>query len=95
MLHVVAGALALPVVCEPERIGFAPESYWRGETHRLTDRPGGLLRVLEEAAPAGARQVIIVTSAPDTAGPTALRAACRPTRAVRRIPGIGGGRGHS
>ncbi len=73
-LHVVAGALALPVVCEPERIGFPPESYWRGETHRICDRPGALVRVLEEAATAGARQVLIVTSAPETAGPHGLSA---------------------
>jgi hypothetical protein len=73
-LHVVAGALALPVLCEPEQIGFPPESYWRGETHRICDRPGALVRVLEEAATAGARQVLIVTSASETAGPHGLSA---------------------
>ena len=73
-LHVVAGALAFPVLCEPEQIGFPPESYWRGETHRICDRPGALVRVLEEAATAGARQVLIVTSAPETAGPHGLSA---------------------
>jgi hypothetical protein len=74
MLHVVAGALALPAICEPEQVGFPPESYWRGETHRICDRPGALVRVLEEAAAAGARQVLIVTSAPDMTGPHGLSA---------------------
>jgi hypothetical protein len=71
-LHAVAGALALPVVTEPALIQFPAESFWRGEAHRLCDRPGTLLRLLEEIANAGVRQIVLVTAAPDVAGPHVL-----------------------
>jgi hypothetical protein len=72
VLDAVAAALTLPVATEPQFIGFAAESYWRGETHRLTDRPASLVRVLEEVANAGVRQVILVTAAEELGGPHAL-----------------------
>ena len=72
LLHAIAGALALPVVCEPELLMFPAESYWRGEAHRICDRPGALGRVLEEVASAGVRQVILVTAASDSTGPHGL-----------------------
>lgn len=72
LLDALAGALAIPGVTEAPFIGFAPESYWRGETHRLSDRPASLLRVLEEVAQAGARQVIVVTAVSGGAGPHEL-----------------------
>jgi hypothetical protein len=72
LLDAVAGALSIPAATDTPFIGFAPESYWRGETHRLTDRPGSLLRVLEETAQAGARQVIIVAAAADQGRPHGL-----------------------
>jgi hypothetical protein len=59
-LDALAGALALPVATEPHLIAFAPEGPWRGETHRICDRPGSFARVLEEVAAAGAEQVIVV-----------------------------------
>jgi hypothetical protein len=43
----------VPGVTEAPFIAFAPESYWRGETHRISDRPASLVRVLEEVAHAG------------------------------------------
>jgi hypothetical protein len=72
LLDALAGALAIPVATDSPFISFAPESYWRGETHRMTDRPGSLLRVLEEVAQAGVRQVILVSAATDLARPHAL-----------------------
>jgi hypothetical protein len=72
VLDAVAGALTLPVATEPQLIGFAPESYWRGETHRVSDRPAALLRVLEEVRSAGARQVIVVTASEELGGPHEL-----------------------
>ena len=75
--HVVdalAGALSLPVVTEAHLVAFAPESYWRGEAHRLCDRPDLLARLLEETAAAGAEQVVVVTDAPAPGGPHALAA---------------------
>jgi hypothetical protein len=58
----LAAALCIPVATEPHLVTFAPEGPWRGETHRMCDRPGSLARVLEEVAAAGAEQVIIVTA---------------------------------
>jgi hypothetical protein len=72
LLDAIAAATSLPGVTEPPLITFAPESHWRGETHRLTDRPGALVRVLEEVANAGVRQVIVVTAAEQIGGPHAL-----------------------
>lgn len=63
----LAGALAVPIAAEPHLIRFAPEGPWRGETHRLCDRPGSLARLLEEAAAAGVEQVVIVSAAPPPA----------------------------
>jgi hypothetical protein len=71
-LHAVAGALALPVVTEPALIQFPAEGFWRGEAHRLCHRPGTLLRLFEEISSAGVRQVVLVTAAPDVAGPHVL-----------------------
>ncbi|HWK12261.1 MAG TPA: patatin-like phospholipase family protein [Vicinamibacterales bacterium] len=65
--HVVdalAAALALPVAAEPHLVRYAVDGPWRGETHRLCDRPGSLPRLLEEVAAAGAEQVILLSAAP-------------------------------
>lgn len=62
----LAAALALPVATEPHLTTFAAEGPWRGETHRLCDRPALLERLLREVATAGAEQVILVSgSAPE------------------------------
>jgi hypothetical protein len=71
---VVAGALAVPVASEPSTLRFAPDAYWRGETHRLCDRPGIFARLLEELMELGAEQILIVTAAPDARGPHSLSA---------------------
>jgi hypothetical protein len=65
--HVVDGlaaALALPVATEPHLVRYAIDGPWRGEAHRLCDRPGALPRLLEEVAAAGAEQVIVLSAAP-------------------------------
>jgi hypothetical protein len=72
-VDVIAAALTPLSVCEPHPIGFAPDSYWRGETHRVCDRPGTIQRVLEEAAAAGARQAIVVTAVAPADAPHRLR----------------------
>ena len=51
------------MVTEPWPVTFSAESYWRGETHRWCDRPGGVARLLEEVQAAGAEQVIVVSAA--------------------------------
>lgn len=81
LADVLAAALTLPGVSESRLVRFAPESYWRGEVHRLTDRPASVGRLLEEAAAAGAEQVVIVAATPDPPGPHELR--------PRRLDGLG------
>lgn len=61
-LDALAGALALPVATEPHLATFSAEGLWRGETHRVCDRPGALARLLQEVGLAGAEQVILVSA---------------------------------
>jgi hypothetical protein len=61
-IDVVCGALSLSLGTDPHLITYGPDTYWRGETHRLVDRPGGVARVLEELYAAGVSQVIVVTA---------------------------------
>jgi hypothetical protein len=68
----LAAALCLPVAMTPWPVTFAPESYWRGETHRLCDRPGAVARVLDEVLAAGAEQVIVVSAVSSASQPHAL-----------------------
>jgi hypothetical protein len=70
----VAGALALPIVTEPQPLRFAPDSYWRGETHRLCDRPSCLDRLLHELSLLEVDQAIVVSASPETAGAHTLSA---------------------
>ena len=73
LADVLAAALTLPGVSDPRLVRFAPDSYWRGETHRLTDRPASVGRLLEEAAAAGAEQVIVIAASAEPPGPHELR----------------------
>ena len=81
LADVLAAALTLPGVSESRLVQFAADSYWRGETHRLTDRPASIGRLVEEAAAAGAEQVVIVAANADPPGPHELR--------PRRLDGLG------
>lgn len=72
VLDALAAGLAMPLATEPHLITFAPEAYWRGESHRLCDRPASLARLLEEVAAAGVEQVILVSAAPALEGPHTL-----------------------
>lgn len=73
-LDALAAALAVPIATEPHLVTFAPEGPWRGETHRVCDRPGSLARLLEEVAIAGAEQVILLSGSPPSARPHELSA---------------------
>ena len=68
----IAASLAVPLATEPHTIRFAADGYWRGEAHRLCDRPGSLLRLVEELAILEAEQIVLVSAAPDAPGPHAL-----------------------
>jgi hypothetical protein len=72
VLDAMAAALTLPLGSDPHVIAFAPEAYWRGESHRLCDRPSAIARLLEEVAAAGVEQVVLVSAAPALEGPHTL-----------------------
>ena len=72
-LDVMSAALTPPVACEPHLVTFAPDGYWRGETHRLCGPPGSIVRLFEELAGAGVSQLIAVTAAPAVGAPHRLR----------------------
>ena len=69
LADVLAAALTLPGVCESRLVRFAPDSYWRGEVHRLTDRQASIGRLPEEAAALDGT-VVIVAATPDPPGLT-------------------------
>jgi hypothetical protein len=68
----VSAALTPPVGADPTSVRFAADGHWRGEAHRLCDRPGILHRLCEEVALAGATQVVLVSAVADIAGPHRL-----------------------
>ncbi len=72
-LDVMGAAMTPPVACDPHLVTFAPDGYWRGETHRLCDRPGSVARLLEELAGAGVSQAIIASAVPAASAPHRLR----------------------
>lgn len=71
----VAAALTLPLATGWHQTTFPAESYWRGETHRLCDRPSALIRLVDELIDLGVQQIIMVSGAPEAAGPHSLAAA--------------------
>ena len=72
LVDVLRGALSVADTTEPAVVRFAPDGYWRGEAHRLVDRAASLARLLEEAAAAGAEQIILVSASPEPPGPHEL-----------------------
>jgi hypothetical protein len=72
LVDVLRGALSVADTTEPALVRFAPDGYWRGEAHRIVDRAASLARLLEEAAAAGAEQVILVSASPEPPGPHEL-----------------------
>ena len=73
-MDLVAAALTPPLACDPKLVTFARDSYWRGETHRLCDRPGSVNRLLEEVAAAGVTQAVVVSAIAPAEAPHRLRA---------------------
>ena len=50
--------MTIPLATGLHNVTFAPDSYWRGETHRLSDRAGSLRRLLQELAALNVEQII-------------------------------------
>src|SRR5262249_29308120 len=71
----VAGALTVPLASGFHAIHFSPDGYWRGERHRLSDRPSALERVISELAELNVEQVVLVSAAPESPGPHTLASA--------------------
>jgi hypothetical protein len=67
------GALRPPIVVPPQAVQFPMDSYWRGELHRLCDRPELPVRLLEEMAGVGVEQVVLVSPAAPAAQPHGMR----------------------
>jgi hypothetical protein len=74
LIDAVAGSLTIPLMTEPHAMTFAADTYWRGETHRVCDRPAGLIRLIDELIDLGVRQIVLVAATPEPAGPHALTA---------------------
>jgi hypothetical protein len=72
-VDVVAAALTPPLIAEPALVTYSADSFWRGETHRMCDRPAAVNRLLEEVAAAGASQVIVVSGVASIPAPHMLR----------------------
>jgi patatin-like phospholipase len=68
----VAAALAIPIVTDPHSMTFAPDAYWRGETHRVCDRPACASRLVAELARLDVEQVVLVSSVSSATGPHTL-----------------------
>jgi hypothetical protein len=66
-------ALRLPAAMAPHVAEFSPEGYWRGESHRLCDRPELVARLIEEISLAGVEQVVLVSPAAPPAVPHGMR----------------------
>jgi hypothetical protein len=77
----VEACLAIPGVTDARLTEFAPEGFWRGERHRLCDRPAAVSRLMDELALLEVEQVILVTATAELPGPHAL--------AVPRLDGRG------
>jgi hypothetical protein len=75
LVDAVAAALTLPLASEWHEATLAADGYWRGETHRLCDRPSALIRLVDELIDLGVEQIIVVSGAPEAAGPHTLAAA--------------------
>lgn len=72
VMDALTANLSIPIATDPHLLRFPSEGPWRGETHRVCDRPGALDRILEEVALAGADQVIVLSSAPPPGKPHEL-----------------------
>ena len=70
----IAAGLTPPLGCDPHLMTFGADTYWRGETHRVCDRPGAVTRLLEELAVAGVSQAIVVSAVAAPPSPHRLNA---------------------
>ena len=72
LVDALAASLSLPVGTDVRMLSFPPESYWCGEVHRVSERPGAVDRLLDELRAAAVEQVIVVGAFPEVDGPHRL-----------------------
>jgi hypothetical protein len=70
----VSASLTVPLATETQNITFGSDSFWRGETHRLCDRPGSLARLLDELVDLEVEQIVLVSASAESQGPHELPA---------------------
>jgi hypothetical protein len=68
----IQGSLAIPLATPSHSIQFESDSFWRGEVHRLCDRPGSLLRLVDEIEGLDVEQVILVSATAEIDAPHTL-----------------------
>jgi hypothetical protein len=64
----------MALATEWHTVTFAADAYWRGETHRLCDRPASLIRLVDELIDLGVQQIVLVSASATVPGPHALAA---------------------
>ena len=74
-IDMVAAAMTPPLWCDLHLMTFTSDSFWRGETHRLCDRPGLISRLLAELDTAGVTPAIVVSASAAVAAPHRLTSA--------------------
>lgn len=74
LVDLLAAAQRLPVAAEPYVMTFPTDHFWRGESHRLCDRPELAVRLVDEIASLGIEQIVIVSASAPAAAPHAMRA---------------------
>ncbi len=84
----VAAALTIPLATEWHSVTFAADGYWRGETHRLCDRPAGLIRLIDELIDLGVEQICSSRRRRSRRARTRSPPAHRRARPARRIPPV-------
>ena len=83
LVDFLVGAARLPIANAPHELEFPADSYWRGERHRVSDRPELALRLVDEIAATGVEQLIVVSAAAPAGGPHQLGA--RPIELRARV----------
>jgi hypothetical protein len=74
VVDALIAAQRVPAASAPHEVSFPLAHYWQGETHRWSDRPDLVGRLIDEVARIGVEQVILVTAAPPPSTPHDLRA---------------------
>ena len=73
IIDFLQAGMRLPIATEPHLASFPTDSYWRGESHRLCDRPELAVRLVDELAALGVEQIVLISPAGPAALPHGMR----------------------